>query len=248
MTQFFKNIYGIIFYIAIMIVFIPMMPIIWILLSFEGAYRTVHFFRIWWAKISLWLCFYIYKVEWETKLNKKQNYVICFNHTSHLDILLLFTVLNPIYIRFMAKAELGKLPIFGKFFRTIDFSVDRNDAEDARKAYIRADEALENGHSIAIAPEGGTSKNPPHLKPFKSGAFRLAIEHKVPILVVTFYDNWRILPSTGKRQGWCMSYVKVHQPIETKNLNADDYKILSDKVRGLLQTDLEKRFPNQFKS
>ena len=205
-------------------------------------YRTAHHLRIWWGKLSLWLCLYFYKVEWETEIDKKRNYVIVFNHTSHLDILLLFAVLKPMYIRFMAKAELAKVPIFGKFFRTIDLSVNREDAMDAARAFQRADEALKNGDSIAIAPEGGTSKNPPHLRDFKSGAFRLAIQHQIPILVLTIYDNWRIMPSTGVKQGWHLSRVKVHEPIETKNLQPEQYKELS----YLLQQDLQQAFPEKF--
>ena len=194
-------------------------------------YRTAHHLRIWWGKLSLWLCLYFYKVEWETEIDKKRNYVI---------------VLKPMYIRFMAKAELAKVPIFGKFFRTIDLSVNREDAMDAARAFQRADEALKNGDSIAIAPEGGTSKNPPHLRDFKSGAFRLAIQHQIPILVLTIYDNWRIMPSTGVKQGWHLSRVKVHEPIETKNLQPEQYKELSDKVRYLLQQDLQQAFPEKF--
>jgi 1-acyl-sn-glycerol-3-phosphate acyltransferase len=245
--QLLKNLYGYFIYVAIMILFWPLMLVIYFCLSYESAYPFAHRVRCWWAKASLVLAFYFYKVEWQTKIDKKRNYIICFNHTSHLDILLLFAVLHPMFIRFMAKAELGKLPIFGKFFRTIDISVDREDADGARKAYVRADQALHLGHSIAMAPEGGTSKNPPHLREFKTGAFRLAIEHKVPILVLTFYDNWRILPSSGKKQGWHFSRVKVHEPIETAHLTSDDYKMLSDKVRTMMQTDLEQAFPDSFK-
>jgi 1-acyl-sn-glycerol-3-phosphate acyltransferase len=227
------------------IFFIIFIPIIWVMLSFESMYRTAHYLRCWWGKLSLWLCLYFYKVEWETDIDKKRNYVIVFNHTSHLDILLLFAVLKPMYIRFMAKAELAKVPIFGKFFRTIDLSVNREDATDAARAFQKADAALENGDSIAIAPEGGTSKNPPHLRDFKSGAFRLAIQHQIPILVLTIYDNWRIMPSHAPKQGWHISRVKVHAPIETKNLLPEQYKELSDKVRYLLQQDLQQAFPEK---
>ncbi len=246
MKQLLRNIYGYWFYVVMVILFFLFIPVIYVLLSFEKAYPLAHWLRTWWGKITFWFCGYFYKIDWETPIDKKRNYVIVFNHTSHLDILLLFAVLRPIFIRFMAKAELGKVPIFGKFFRTLDLSVNREDAIDAQRAFKKADEALEHGHSIAIAPEGGTSKNPPELRNFKSGAFRLAIQHQVPILVLTFYDNWRILPTSGAKQGWCMSRVKVHAPIETKNLLPDQYKELGDKVRYLLQQDLQQAFPEKF--
>ena len=244
--QFLKNLYSYCFHVMMFIFFIIFIPVIWVLLSFKSCYRLAHFLRIWWGKLTLWSCLYFYKIEWVAEIDKKRNYVIVFNHTSHLDILLLFAVLKPMYIRFMAKAELAKVPIFGKFFRTIDLSVKREDAMDAARAFQKADDALENGDSIAIAPEGGTSKNPPQLRDFKSGAFRLAIQHQVPILVLTFYDNWRIMPSHAPKQGWHLSRVKVHAPIETKNLQPEQYKELSDKVRYLLQQDLQQAFPEKF--
>jgi 1-acyl-sn-glycerol-3-phosphate acyltransferase len=244
--QLLKNLYGYFFYTIIMVFFIPFMFIIWCLLSFPKAYKLAHFIRTWWAKLVLWCCFYFYKVNSETIIDKKRNYVVCFNHTSHLDILLLCAVLHPLFLRFMAKAELGKLPFFGKFFTTLDFSVDRDDANNAKDAFNRADEALSQGHSLAIAPEGGTSKNPPQLRNFKSGAFRLAIQHQVPILVLTFYDNWRILPSNGKKQGWHISRVKIHTPIETKGMKIQQHIELGEKVNQLLTADLKAAFPKHF--
>ena len=186
---------------------------------------------------------YFYKVEWNQAIDKRKNYVVVFNHSSHLDIVLAVVILYPMMLRFMAKAELAKIPLFGKFFRTIDFSVQREDAQDAKKAFGRADDALEKGYSIAISPEGGTSKNPPNLRHFKSGAFRLAIQQQVPILVITMYDNWRIMPSHGEAKGPHISRVKVHAPIETKGMKIEDYRVLSEKVFQLMQTDLQEAFP-----
>jgi 1-acyl-sn-glycerol-3-phosphate acyltransferase len=240
--QFLKNLYGYFLYTIIGLLFFVFMPPIWLFCSWPKTYPLVHHLRVWWGKTSFALTGYRIQVEKNFTLDVSRNYVVVFNHTSHLDIPLLFIVLHPIVLRFMAKAELGKLPVFGKFFRTIDFSVDRNDADDARKAFQRANDAVANGASVAIAPEGGTSKNPPELRKFKSGAFRLAIEHQVPILVVTMFDNWRILPSNGIKQGWHISRVKIHPPIETKNMKAEDYQQLSDQVQQLFVADLKYMF------
>jgi 1-acyl-sn-glycerol-3-phosphate acyltransferase len=230
------------------LLFFVFMPPIYLFCTWEATYPIVQFLRVWWAKISMFFAGYFYKAEWGENIDKKRNYVVVFNHTSHLDIVLAFAVLEPMLVRFMAKAELAKIPLFGKFFRTIDFSVQRDDAQDAKKAFGRADEALDKGYSIAISPEGGTSKNPPNLRNFKSGAFRLAIQHQVPILVLTMYDNWRIMPSNGGAKGPHISRVKIHTPIETKGMKLEDYRSLSDKVYQLMQTDLQEAFPKEMQA
>lgn len=227
------------------LLFFVFMPPIYIFCTWEKTYPIVQFLRVWWGRISMILAAYFVKVEWPENLDKKRNYVVVFNHTSHLDIVLSFAVLYPISLRFIGKAELSKIPLFGKFFRTIDISVQRDDPNDARKAFGRADEALDKGYSVAMAPEGGTSKNPPKLREFKSGAFRLAIQHQVPILALTIYDNWLIMPSNGIPRGPRISRIKVHAPIETKDMQLNDYKALSDKVFQTLASDLQKAFPKE---
>lgn len=235
------------FYLIMALLFFVFMPPIYLFCSWPATYPIVQFLRVWWARISMFFTCYWVRVDWESKIDKNRNYVIVFNHTSHLDILLSFSVLYPLMLRFIAKAELAKIPLFGKFFRTIDISVQREDPNDAKKAFGRADEALEKGYSIAMAPEGGTSKNPPHLREFKSGAFRLAIQHQVPILVLSIYDNWRIMPSNGQPTGPHISRLKVHTPIETSGMQMSDYKALSEKVFKLLDKDLKEAFPQNFK-
>src|SRR5690606_40937551 len=48
---------------------------------------------------------------------------------------------------------------------------------------------LKQGLSICIFPEGGVPDSSILLDDFKDGAFRLAIDHQIPIVPITFYDN-----------------------------------------------------------
>jgi 1-acyl-sn-glycerol-3-phosphate acyltransferase len=72
--------------------------------------------------------------------------------------------------------------------------VDRGRIKSRAETMRRAGLALDRGSSIVLFPEGGIySQNPPHLVPFKNGAFRLALEKQIPIIPVTLSYNHVIL-------------------------------------------------------
>ena len=81
---------------------------------------------------------------------------------------------------------------------------------------------------------------PPKLGTFKNGAFRLAIELKVPVLPVTSLNTWKVLWNTGSkygsRPGICDIF--VHKPIETAHLTLDDADTLRDEVYEVIKQKL----------
>ena len=78
------------------------------------------------------------------------------------------------------------------------------------------------------------------LHDFKNGAFRLAIELKVPIILVTSLNTWKVLWDTGSalgsRPGICDIF--VHKPIETAHLTLDDADNLRDEIHELIKQKL----------
>jgi 1-acyl-sn-glycerol-3-phosphate acyltransferase len=90
----------------------------------------------------------------------------------------------------------------------MNIAVNRGSRVEAAKAFRKAAEAIDRGTSVALFPEGTIPAFTPRLKPFKDGAFKLAIEKQVPIVPITFLDHWRLfgeptekLLSRG-RPGW----------------------------------------------
>ena len=79
---------------------------------------------------------------------------------------------------------------------------------------------------------------------FKQGAFSIAIEHQIPIIVFTFLDNKKRFPWSfgnllaGSKGMPGALRVITHEPISTKNLSMSDMKALSDKVRNIMLKDL----------
>lgn len=118
--------------------------------------------------------------------------VLCANHASFLDILVILACC-PGCVRFLAKASLQKIPLFGLFFNSLDIPVDRSSVRNSALAYKRAETALASGHSVVFFPEGGIREGSPKLQAFKTGAFRLATTHQ-RLQAITLLGTWRCMP------------------------------------------------------
>ena len=161
-------------------------------------------------------------IETEQEIKPKESYLFCPNHTSMVDIMLMLaTTKNPFV--FIGKKELKKIPVFGYVYKKTCILVDRTDSKSGRKAFEDADRRLKNGTSICIFPEGKVpSDESIVLDDFKSGAFRLGIEHKIPIVPITFYDCKKRFSYTFFSGSPGKLRVKTHKFIETKNLVIND--------------------------
>ena len=229
------------FFLSGFLFFLPLYPIFLLLLSreewFPYAWRLKKIWAHWiFLTTGIW-----YTIRKEGKIDPKQAYIITPNHSSYLDILTT-NIAFPNYFHFMGKAELKKIPMFGIFFKRMNISVNRSSIKDSHKAYKRARNDLRKGISLAIFPEATIPACSPELGPFKNGAFRLAIEMQVPIVPITFLDNWSIFPDNNEnrmvlRPG--LSRIVIHEPIPTTGLTEEDANNLRDKVAVIIRNTLE---------
>lgn len=195
-----------------------------------------NFWAHWVFKLSFLNVEYIY----EKPLDKTKSYVFCPNHTSYLDIpsmQLLFTW----KIKYVGKKSLCELPLFGYMFRNFHIGVDRESRVEKYKTFVKCSEAIDNGFSIVLFPEGTIPTKNPDLIAFKEGAFRLAIEKKVPIVPVTMPFNWIILPDKKPVIAtWHKLKIIVHEPIETTNMVADQTEWLKQKTFDIIDNEIKK--------
>lgn len=119
---------------------------------------------------------------------------------------------------------------------------------DSHRAFLRAASDLEKGISITLFPEGTILHNGPRIGRFKNGPFRLAIQAQVPVVPITFLDNWVILPDDFLKRtghpGLCR--VIIHDPIPTKGMTEADMESLKAKVYQVMREPLAKKFPEYF--
>jgi 1-acyl-sn-glycerol-3-phosphate acyltransferase len=107
------------------------------------------------------------------------------------------------------------------------------------QVFERAQKRLNQGLSICIFPEGGVPDESIVLDSFKDGAFRLAVEHEIPIVPMTFYDNKRLFSYTFLSGSPGLMRVKVHRFFETKNQNPEYKKTVKETVRNVILNELE---------
>ena len=229
--------YRIWFYILVTVPIIIMFPLLIISILKEEWYP--YFFKMarLWSKFILIGMGFGYKIKREQIPEAKKSYMFVANHTSMADIMLmLVTVKNPFV--FVGKQELAKIPLFGFFYKRTCILVDRTSAKSRQAVFLRAQRRLKQGLSICIFPEGGVPEEHIMLDTFKDGAFRLAINHQIPIVPITFYDNKKRFSyiffsgSPGKMRA------KVHKFIKTEDLDIKDTKPLNKEVRTLIFNEL----------
>ena len=218
--------------------FLLLYPFFFVLLSRPSWYPLANRLRRVWAWIAVLLTFSVPNIiRMQNKFPKKCIFVA--NHTSYLDIIVL-GLFAPSKMSFIGKRELANIPLFGIFFRTVDVAVNRESMKDAHKGFHQAKEKIDAGYSILIFPEGTIWNNTPELKAFKNGAFKMAIETKLPIVPVVFYNNFKILPDEKTEYYPSVIKCKIHRAIETGHLNIVDANQLKDEIYHLIRTDLIK--------
>jgi 1-acyl-sn-glycerol-3-phosphate acyltransferase len=124
------------------------------------------------------------------------------NHESVLDPWALFVAI-PRSVRFLAKAELFRIPVFGHYLRLARFvPVDRGNRARAIAALRSAAEIVRAGTSLVVFPEG-TRSTDGCVQTFKKGPFVLAKEARVPVVPVAISGASAVVPKgrLGVRPG-----------------------------------------------
>ncbi len=230
------TIYGFTIFILLFLVFLPFLfiPII-----SPSQFRLTGILNRWWAKSLFTLVFLPYKVEQRAALDASNQYIFCPNHTSYMDIPAMG--LTPVNTVFVGKIEIARVPLFGFMYSKLHITVNRKSIKSKGNAVKLSLDALAEGKSLVIFPEGGIyADTPPYMTPFKDGAFRTAIEKQVPIVPVTMPNNWLILPDK-KEMLLTREVIKVifHEPIETKSLTLSDVDLLKNKVYSIIDNELK---------
>lgn len=215
-----------------------MFPFLFISILSEKWYPYFFVMARIWAKFILFGMGFRTKIVFDEEPKEVESYMFVANHTSMADIMLMLSCIKNPFV-FVGKKELSKIPLFGFFYKRTCILVDRSNSKSRMAVFERAQNRLQQGLSICIFPEGGVPDESILLDTFKDGAFRLAIEHEIPIVPMTFYDNKELLSYTffSGRPG--LMRVKVHRFFETKNQNQEYKKTLKEAVRNVILNELQ---------
>ncbi|TXD78309.1 1-acyl-sn-glycerol-3-phosphate acyltransferase [Algoriphagus ratkowskyi] len=162
-------------------------------LSIGPAGGKVSFFLIRvWARVWSFGSGIRYEFHDRVLIDRAQTYIYIFNHRSFLDAAIIPLAI-PQQVRALGKKELSNIPFFGWVVGKVAIWVDRTDAEARGKSIGKLVSFLNQGISAVVAPEGTRNDSQATLLPFKSGAFRLAVETGIPILPIAVIGANKIM-------------------------------------------------------
>jgi len=225
------------FYVLVLLPILVLFPLLIISISKEKWYPYFFVLARIWARFILFGMGFRTKVIYDQEILQGKSYMFVANHTSMTDIMLMLSVTRNPFV-FVGKKELANIPLFGFFYKKTCILVDRNSQKSRFEVYERAQKRLNQGLSICIFPEGGVPDENIILDEFKDGAFRLAIEHKIPIVPMTFYDNKKRLSYTFFSGSPGIMRAKIHLFFDTMNLTMDAKKEIKEDVREVILTEL----------
>ena len=147
-----------------------------------------------WARVNSYAAPMLVTVIGRENVDPLQSYVIVSNHQSQFDIFVLYGWLD-IDFKWVMKQELRKVPVLGIACERLGhIYVDRSNREAALASINAAKQRIVDGTSVVFFPEGTRSREN-RMRPFKKGAFRMALDLQLPILPITIQGTREILPS-----------------------------------------------------
>lgn len=213
------------------------------LLTFPFDRRRVllHLYSCLWASVYVWV-----NPLWKTRVLHREKLpwrgpaVLVANHSSMIDILVLYMLFRP--FKWVSKSSNFKIPFAGWNMLINGYvSLTRGAADSIRSMMARCQELLSIGAPVLLFPEG-TRTLTGALQPFKEGAFRIAVNSGAPVIPIAVSGTFETLPKHGLILRNRMSaVVEVLDPIDPKAFGS--VAALRDATRNAIAAALERRSP-----
>ena len=199
---------------------------------FDKQRKILHRQCFWWSSAVIGLNpYWKVKVHGLEHLDPKRTYVIVANHQSLADIVVLYQIRAQ--FKWVAKESLFSIPFLGWCLGLCKhISLKRKDHGSVRDVYREAIAYIRSGMSVLFFPEGTRSETD-EMNLFQSGAFKLAISEKVPVLPIAISGTRDAIP----KGDWVMKStvfcnLTILEPIETASFQHSDFLKLSGEVRS----------------
>jgi len=167
---------------------------------------------------------------------KENGVILIANHISNLDSLVEFVAIKDLSIRYMAKKELYRIPIFRTVIKSMNMvRVDRQaGAAGVAELKKRLANLFENGLSLAVYPEGTRSRTG-EVAPFKRGPFITAHSGDATVLPITIFGaekcwrpgDWKIKAGTVK--------VIIHPTLRIDHTAEDEIEDLRIRTQAVIE-------------
>ena len=192
----------------------------------------------WWSRTLLAAAGVKVELHDAHVLTEGSPHIFLANHVSWFDVLALAATL-PRY-KFVGKAELFKVPLFGRAARAVgSIPIERDNRKAAFQSYDEAAEKIRAGASVVVCPEGTRGSEYP-LRQFKKGPFILAISAGVPIVPVLVFGTIEILPRGSFRVRPGTVHLHFLEPVDPTGYTYDRRDSLSRIARDRMTEALQR--------
>jgi 1-acyl-sn-glycerol-3-phosphate acyltransferase len=205
---------------------------------FDRRLTLLHRFTSFWGSLYTWA-----NPLWHVTITGTENLdtdlpaVMVANHQSFADILLLFRL--RAHYKWVSKAENFRVPLIGwnmslnRYIR-----IERGSIRGNLKMMRDCEVALRDGNSVMIFPEGTRSPDG-QMRPFKEGAFELALRMRRPIIPIIIGGTGDALPKRGiLLRGRHDMHIRILPPILQDSFRGKSAQQLSQEVYALMATSL----------
>lgn len=186
--------------------------------------------------------FWRVRIEGELPNPDSAPFVAACNHESLADVLIVGTL--PFEMKWLSKAEIARLPFVGWMMKMAgDVTVHRSDRRSRGASYDALVAWLERGSSVMMFPEGTRSRSGEML-PFRSGAFRLAIETGRPVQPLAVSGTRDAIRADSLVFGRARVTLRILPQVPTAGLGEEDLDDLSDRVRAIIEAARVRQAPD----
>jgi 1-acyl-sn-glycerol-3-phosphate acyltransferase len=238
-----RRILSALFWVFMFVSSIALFPVavaIWALtVLFDRRLILLHRFTCFWASLYTWLNpAWRVHIEGREKIAPNTAYVMVANHQSLLDILVLFRLF--VHYKWVSKIENFRIPCVGWNMSLNRYiKLRRGDRQSVEQMMTACEQALTDGSSIMMFPEGTRSADG-RLKPFKPGAFTLAQRMQAPILPIVVEGTAAALPKRGFiLQGRHAIRIRVLDAIPYAHFADESVEGLAERVRSIIGAELD---------
>lgn len=167
----------------------------------------------------------------EQNLCQEEGFLLVANHDSIFDLFNIIAVTKEMPISFMAKKELRKIPIIGKWmeYSQSEF-IDRDNLKSQMRSITNLTKLLRNGKAVGIFPEGTRSEE--NLE-FKAGSIKIALKAKKAIQPITLVNTAAIYERQGKIKS-AQTYIIVHEAIAYEDYKDRNMTELTKEIETLV--------------
>ena len=190
-----------------------------------------------WSIIICRVLFIPVVVRGHENVDKKTSYVFVANHQGAFDIFLIYGFLGRNF-KWMMKKSLRNIPFVGSACAAAGhIFVDNSTPGRLKETLQKAETTLQNGMSLVVFPEGARTWTGA-MRPFKRGAYQLAVEFSLPVAPLTIDGAFAVMPRTTYNFKPGKIILTIHPPIYPQENKGHDIEDLMKKSYAVIESAL----------